>query len=417
LRAGRWAHDWSCIISRIAFVSTYPPRACGVAAFTYDLATTLGEREIVALHTPGESGLQGSYGAEVHHRIRRDVQENYSFVARQLNTNGVRVVSVQYDPDIWGGGHGDYVLDFVRELTVPFVVTLHRADRDLTAEQAAILAELTDRASAVVVMSRAAQAVVSGLAGVDRSHIALVPYGVPALPLVNSDNVKARMGMQGKSLILSFGLMEPAKGIESVVKAMPAIVRVQPSTHYLIVGAPRPDLGESDREANERELASVVARSGVGSHVERVPRYVGRTELAKWLQAADLIVAPSTRMERTVSGTVALAMGAGKAIVATRSPYAAEQLTEGCGRLVAPDAPDEIAAAAIEILANQDLRTEMGRRAYERSRPMVWWKVAAEYRRIFERVADAGKSPPGRSVGRTPGHPRVFSQTSGPLVA
>jgi glycosyltransferase involved in cell wall biosynthesis len=318
----------------------------------------------VALHTPGESGLQGPYGAEARHQIRRDVQENYRFVARQLNTNGVAVVSVQYDPDIWGGQQGDYVLDFVRELTVPFVVTVHRADRDLTAEQAAILVELTHGAGAVVVMSKAAQVVVSGLAGADRSRIELVPYGVPALPLVSSANAKPRMGMQGKSLILSFGLMEPAKGVESVVKAMPAILRAQPSA-----------------------------------------------------QAADLIVVPSTRMERTVSGTVAFAMGAGKAIVATRSPYATEQLADGCGRLVAPDAPDEIAAAAIEILADPDLQTDMGRQAYERSRPMVWWKVAAEYRRIFERVADAAESPPGRSAGRTPAHPRVFSQTSGPLVA
>ena len=371
----------------------------------------------MALHSPGEAGLQGQYGVEVRHQIRRDVPENYRFVARQLNTNGVRVVSVQYDPDIWGGGQGDYVLDFVRELTVPFVVTLHRVDRDLTAEQAAILAELTDRAGAAIVMSRAAQAVVSGLAGVDRSRIEFVPYGVPALPLVNSDGVKARMGMQGKSLVLSFGLMEPGKGIESMVEAMPAILRAQPSTHYVIVGAPRPDLGEGDREANERALATVVARSGAGSHIERVPRYVGRTELVKWLQAADLIVAPSTRMERTIAGTVAVAMGAGKAIVATRSPYAEEQLTEGCGWLVKPDAPAEIAAAGIEILADRDLRTEMGRKAYERSRPMVWWKVAAEYRRIFERVAESANGSPSRSAGRTPAHPRVLSPASGPLVA
>jgi len=414
LRAGRWTRDWSGIISRIAFVSTYPPRPCGVAAFTYDLATTLGEREIVALHTPGE---HGPYAAEVRHQIRRDVQENYHFVARQLNTNGVNVVSVQYDQEIWGGGQGAYILDFVRDLTVPFVVTLHRADRDLTAEQAAILTELAHRAGAVVVMSRAAQAVVSGLRGVDPARIELVPYGVPALPLLSSVAAKPRMGMQGKSLILTFGLMEPGKGIESVVQAMPAILRQHPSAHYVVVGAPRPDLDEIDRQAHESELASLVARSGVGTHIERIPRYVGRTELAKWLQAADLFVAPSTRIERTVTGTVAFAMGAGKAIVATRSPYAAEQLADGCGRLVAPDAPEEIAAAAIEILANQDLRAEMGRRAYERSRPMVWWKVAAEYRRIFERVADAGRSPSGRSVGRTPAHPRVFSQTSGPLVA
>ena len=368
----------------------------------------------MALNTPGE---HGPYAAEVRHQIRRDVQENYRFVARQLNTNGVRAVSIQYDPDIWGGKQGAYILDFVRDLTVPFVVTLHRADRDLTAEQAAIIAELADRAGAVVVMSKAAQAVVSELVGANRSRIDLIPYGIPDLPLVNSATAKPRMGMQGKSVILTFGLMEPEKGIESVVQAMPAIVLGHPSAHYVIVGAPRPDLGDSDREAHEREFASLVAGSAASKHIERVPRYVGRTELAKWLQAADLIVVPSTRMQRTVSGMVAFAMAGGKAIVATHTPYSTEQLAEGCGRLVAPDAPEEIAVAAIEILENEDLRTEMGRKAYERSRPMVWWKVAAEYRRIFERVADAGQAPLARSVGRTPAHPRVFSQTSEPLVA
>lgn len=367
----------------------------------------------MALNTPGD----GPYAAEVRHQIRRDVQENYGFVARQLNTNGVRAVSIQYDQEIWGGEQGAYILDFVRDLTVPFVVTLHRADRDLTAEQAAIVAELADRAGAVVVMSRAAQAVVSDLAGANRSRIEFVPYGIPDLPLISSATAKPRMGMQGKSVILTFGLMDREKGIESVVQAMPGIVREHPSAHYVIVGAPRPDLGDSEREAHDREFASLLARSAASKHIERIPRYVGRTELAKWLQAADLIVVPSTRMERTVSGMVALAMAGGKAIVATHSPYATEQLAGGCGRLVAPDAPEEIAAAAVEILEKDDLRTEMGRMAYERSRQMVWWKVAAEYRRIFERVADGGQAPLARSVGRTPAHPRVLSQTSRPLVA
>ena len=367
----------------------------------------------MALHPPGGPG---PYAAEVRHQIRRDVEENYRFVARQLNTNGVSVVSIQFEPRIWGGEHGEYVLDFVRELTVPFVVTLHHVDPDAGAEHAAIVAELADRAGAMVVMSRAAHKAVSGLPGVDPGRVELVPYGVAALPLVGSDNAKARMGMLGKSLILSFGLMDSDKGIESVVGAMPVILQAVPSAHYAIVGAARPALDGTDPESYERELGFTIARSGLGQHIERVPRFVGRTELAKWLQAADVVVAPSTRLDRTLDGTIACAMGAGKAIVATRSPYAAEQLAGGCGRLVGPDAPDEIAAAAIEILGNRELRTEMGRQAYDRSRPMVWWKVTAEYRRIFERVAEAGRPLPRATAGRTPAHPRVFSHTSGPLI-
>jgi glycosyltransferase involved in cell wall biosynthesis len=309
------------------------------------------------------------------------------------------------------------VLDFVRELTVPFVVTLHRVVHDMDAEQAAIVAELTHRAGAVIVMSEAARAVVTGLPRIDRRSLEFIPYGIPALPLVGSDNAKARMGMQGKSLILSFGLMSSDKGIESAIRAMPAIVAAAPSAHYVIVGAARASLAGSDPEAYERELGAAIARSGVADHIERVPRFVGRTELAKWLQAADLVIAPSKALDGTLGGTIACAMGAGKAIVATRSPYATEQLAGGCGRLVAPDAPEEIAAAAIELLANPDLRTEIGRQAYERSRPMVWWKVASEYRRIFERVADAGMSSPRASAGRTPAQHRAFAQTSGPLVA
>lgn len=380
-----------------------------MAAFTYDLATTVGEREVVALHPHDETG---PYPPEVRHRIRRDVQQDYEFAAQQLNQSGVNVVSVQFEPEIWGGPGGVYVLDFVRALTVPFVVTLHSVNRNVSAEQTAILAELTTRAAVSVVMSRAAQAIAGTLPGVDTGRIELIPYGVPDLPLVAPGNAKAKLGMAGRQLILSFGHSGPGKGVESVIRAMPEVVDAFPAACYVILGAARPSVSDGEREAYELALEAEIAGARLEESVRRISHFAGRTELAKWLQAADVFVAPSRLLDRTVAGTIACAMAAGKAIVATQSAYAEEQLGEGCGRLLVTDTPSQMADAIVDLLRNRDLQSDMGRQAYDRSRSMVWWKVGDVYRRIFERLADCARPSSVQSIGRTPALPAAKTQPS-----
>ena len=235
--------DGRRVIPRTAFVSTYPPRRCGIATFTHDLATAVGDREIVALHL---ADGPGPYPGEVHHRIRSDVRADYVSAAGALDRCGVDVVSIQHEYGIWGGEAGSYVLDFVHRLRMPFVVTLHTVLRSPSFLQRAVLAELVDVAAVSVVMSQAGASLLTRAYGVDPARLEIVPHGVPHLPLVAPDAVKPSLGIGPGPVILSFGLLGPGKGYELVIEAMPAVVDEFPTASL------RRARGDSSRSAPAR---------------------------------------------------------------------------------------------------------------------------------------------------------------------
>lgn len=344
----------------------------------------------MALHPANQPA---PYPAEVRHRIRRDVQADYADAAEALNDCGVSVVSVQHESDIWGGDGGAYVLDFVRALRVPCVATLHSVFAQPSVAQLRILGELTGIAQMSIVMSRSASSLLTDTYGADPSRIALIPHGVPDLPLVASDTIKPRLGLQGKTVILSFGLLDPDKGYEYAIEAMPAVIEAVPSACYVILGATHPDLRSRDGEAYRAGLEARVAALGIGRNVTFVDRFVGRVELGTWLEAADVLTTPYPSLDQSVSGALAYAMAAGKAIVSTPYAYASEQLAADRGRLVQAGSPAALSEAFIELLSDAELRSSMGRRAYDYSRKMVWWEVGAEYRRILDRVSRSAAAP------------------------
>jgi glycosyltransferase involved in cell wall biosynthesis len=383
--------DRSQPISRTAFVSTYSPRQCGIATFTYDLATTVGEREIVALHPAGEPG---PYPAEVRHRIRRDTQADYAYVAHALNDCGVKVVCLQYGHDIWGGPDGGFVLDFIRALRVPLVATLHDVPARPSPAQRAILVELVDTAAATIVMSQSAASKMGRAYGVSADRLDIVPHGVPHLPQVAADTVKPRLGLQGRSVILSFGLLEPDKGCESILDAMPAVIETVPNALYVILGATEPNRRARDGETHRAALEAHVAALGLDQNVRFVDSFVGRVELCNWLEAADIIATPYPDLDLTGSATLSYAMAAGKPIVSTPYAYAMEMLSPDRGRLVPSGSSKALAEALVELLGDPEMRASIGRRAYEHSRGMVWWEVGTQYRRIFDRaIAGAASTP------------------------
>jgi glycosyltransferase involved in cell wall biosynthesis len=372
----------SHVVVRTAFVSTYPPRRCGIAIFTHDLAASTGNREIVALHPPeGPS----PYPIEVHHRLRRDEPGDYLRIARSLD-RCVDVVSIQHEYGIWGGDDGRSVIDFVQSLRLPAVTTLHTVLQDPSAGQRAVLSELVARSAATVVMSRSAASLLETAYGVDASRLDIVPHGVLDLPLVDPETVKASLGVNGHEVILSFGLLGPGKGYELVLDALPEIVAEHPSVSYVIVGATHPDLLRTEGEAYRQRLVGQMQRLGMEGHVRFVDRFVGRVELTRWLEAADVFVTPYPKLDQIVSGTLSYAMGAGRAIVSTPYTYATELLADGRGVLVPPGSATALASALNAVLGDRALRAALGRRAHQYSRRMVWSAVGAEYGRILERV-------------------------------
>jgi glycosyltransferase involved in cell wall biosynthesis len=374
-------------ITRIAFVSTYPPRQCGIAAFTGELGRVTPDREIVALH-PAEP--IPPYAFEVHHRIRRDERSDYPRTARSLE-HCADVVSIQWDPSIWGGDDGDSVLDFVRALKLPAVATLHTLPRNPTPRQREILVELLDSVASTVVLSHAAATLLTKVYDVDPYRVEVIPYGIPDLPIMSAETIKASVALDGRVVLLSFGLLDPGKGYERVIDALPAIVAEHPNATYVIVGATHPDVIRREGETYRTALKARAEALGMAGHIRFVGEFVGRVELTRWLQAADVFVTPNPDLGTMASGPLTYAMAAGRAIVSTRYPYAAELLADGRGLLVG-SGPSAIAAGVLRLLGNDKLRMTMGARAHEHSRSMAWTRVGAAYQALFARVA--GAAPP-----------------------
>jgi glycosyltransferase involved in cell wall biosynthesis len=372
------------------FVGTYPPRRCGIATFTRDLAGATGDHEIVALHPPDGPDL---YPIEVRHRIRRDVRGDYFRTARALNQSDARVVSIQHEYGIWGGEDGESVLDFVAALAKPVVSTLHTVPHSPSRGQRRVLTGLIHASAATVVMSRSAATLLRRVYAVDPNVVDVVPHGVPHLPLVAPDSVKPRLGMAAAPMILSFGLIGPGKGYESVIGAMPAVVEADPDAYYVILGATHPELLRRDGEAYRTKLMCLAETLGVADHVLFVDRFVTRSELASWLTAADIFVTPYPNPDQIVSGTLAYAMSAGKACVSTPYAYALEMLEAGRGVVVASGSPEALAGPLTQLVRDRNLRNQLGRRAYDFSRTMIWPEVGARYRRIFDRVGSFRARP------------------------
>ena len=341
------------------------------------------------------------YPAEVHHRIRKDVASDYLRTARSLN-DCADVVSIQHEYGIWGGEDGDHVIDFLQALDVPAVVTLHTVLRDPSAHQRSILTELVRLAQASVVMSRSAADLLSASYGVDAHRVHVIPHGVPDLPLVEPFSVKSVLGVPGRDVLLSFGLLGPGKGLELAIDALPAVVAAHPNVLLVIVGATHPNLIEDGVDSYRASLVSRVRASGMGGHVQFIDRFVGKGELTQWLQAADVFVTPFPNRGQIVSGTLSYAMGAGRAIVSTPYAYAAELLANGRGVLVDPVSPATFASALNMLLGDNGLRREIGRRAYQYSRGMVWPAVGARYRPLFADVAAGAQALPGERATAAP---------------
>ncbi|MEA2536076.1 MAG: hypothetical protein QOF11_310 [Chloroflexota bacterium] len=350
----------------------------------------MDDREIVALTPPDHVG---AYPSEVHHRVRRDEWADYPRVARALDRCRIDLVSIQHEFGIWGGDDGEHVIDFVNGLRAPSVATLHTVLREPTPHQRRVLVELVEATSATVVMSRSAASLLSETYGIARERIEVIAHGVPELPLVDPNTLKASLGLEGQEVILSFGLLGPGKGYEQAIAAMPAVVAERPLARYIILGATHPDLVRKEGEAYRQSLTGRIAVLGMTKHVQLVDQFVGRRELARWLEAADLFVTPYPNLDQIVSGTLSYAMSAGKAVVSTPYAYATELLADGRGVLVEPSSVASLSDAFIGLLADPERRQAIGSRAYAHSRQMIWPEVGAAYRRLFSRVVGM---PPAR---------------------
>jgi glycosyltransferase involved in cell wall biosynthesis len=357
----------------------------------------MGDREIAVLLPPGRGT---PFPLEVHHRIRRDEQSDYAATGRALGAC-VDAVSIQFDYDTWGGDDGEHVFDLVQALDVPAIATLHAIPRAPTPRQRTVLADLIASVDATVVMSHAAATLLASEYGADPHRLNVIPHGVPDLPLADPAVIKASLGLEGRQVILSFGLLGPTKGHELMLEALPAVIAANPAVCYVIVGVTHPDLLEAEGEAYRADLVGRVKALKLGNHVRFVDEFAHRVAMTRWLQAADIVVTPYSDLDQTVSGTLSYAMGAGRAIVSTPYAYAMELLADGRGILVPTPSPSTFAAAINKVLGDDELRAALGRAAYDHSRRMVWSQVGAQYRTLFQRVGAASMGAVAARAGFT----------------
>jgi len=375
--------------TRIAFIGNYLPRQCGIATFTTDLCTALaaefGNGRIFAIPV-NDPDSSYQYPEQVRIELEQEDYSSYERAAEFLNFNGNDLVCLQHEYGIFGGIAGSHVLALLRKLKAPLVTTLHTVLRDPDSNQRAVLDEIGHLSDRLIVMSEHAASLLRDVYGVPSEKIDVIPHGVPDLPFMDPNYFKDIFGTQGKSVLLTFGLLSPNKGIENVIRALPAVLAKHPDLVYIISGATHPHIRRREGEWYREELQALAKECGVSSHVIFNNRFVSNEEMIEQVGAADIYITPYRQEAQVVSGTLAIALGAGKAIISTPYWHAKEILADGRGILVPFDSPDSIANAAIRLLDNDAERHAMRKRAYLHSRGTTWQKTAQAYMASFQRA-------------------------------
>jgi glycosyltransferase involved in cell wall biosynthesis len=373
----------------IVFVGTYPPQRCGIGTFTRDLSDAVISasdkvRGTVVAMTDAESTFE--HGERVRFEIRHGVRGDYLRAADFINYSDTRMVSIQHEYGIFGGKDGAYILDFLAELRKPTITTLHTVLDRPTASQRLIVQKISERSARLVVMSHLAVELLEKSYDISSESTHVIPHGIPEMRDAERDLNKAKFGVAGKHVLLTFGLISPSKGIELVIRALPELVTEFPDLIYLVVGATHPEvarlMGEDYRLSLKREVESL----GLRDHVVFRDQFVDDDELCTYLQAADIYITPYQNEAQITSGTLAYAMGSGAAPVSTPYWYAKELLAEGRGHLFGFGDVDGLGNALRRLLKNPMEMKRIQRSAYAFARQMIWPKVGQDYVELIQRV-------------------------------
>lgn len=383
--------------ARIAVIGNYLPRRCGIATFTTHLCEAIvdqaGDEACFAVPVNDRPGGY-AYPDRVRFEIAERDLKSYQRAADFLNISNVDVVCLQHEYGIFGGPYGSHILALLRDLRMPIITTLHTVLDEPDAGQRQVLHELAALSDCLVVMSHRAKEFLTRVYGVPEAKIALIPHGIPDVPFVDPNFYKDQFGVQGKTVLLTFGLLSPNKGIEHVIDALPAIVARCANIVYIVLGATHPHVKARDGESYRLALERRAKSHGVDAHVIFTNRFVSEEELVEWIGAADVYLTPYLSRTQIVSGTLAYTVGAGKAVISTPYWYAEELLDGGRGVLVPFADSGAIAEQVIDLLAREVDRHAMRKRAYLFGRDMIWPIVARRYLEVFTAVREARAARP-----------------------
>ncbi|MCD6304436.1 MAG: glycosyltransferase family 4 protein, partial [Planctomycetes bacterium] len=309
--------------SPIAFVSDYPPRRCGIATFTHDLCEAValqgGSRHDVFVLSMNDVPEGYPYPDRVRFEVRQSVQADYRMAAEFLNISQVSTVCLQHEYGIYGGAYGSHILALLRRLRRPLVTTLHTILKEPNEQQHLVLQEIGRLSDRLVVMSNLAAGILRDVYDVPAEKVVMIPHGIPDVPFIDPSFYKDQFGVEGRKVMLTFGLLSPGKGIEYAIEALPRIITRHPEIVYIVLGATHPHVKREFGEQYRNGLLRRVAELKLKDHVIFHDRFVKLKELCEFIGAADIYITPYLGEAQITSGTLAYALGAGKATIST--PY------------------------------------------------------------------------------------------------
>ena len=370
----------------IAFISSFAPRKCGIATFSGDLIENLRptihpsyEPFVIAMESEG--GCR--YAPPVEFSVRRNVAPDYVQARAYINFRAPEVVSLQHEFGLFGGDGGSHIRLLIERLNAPLVTTLHTVLERPSLAQLETLRYISSRSEAVVVMNARGLDMLTDIYEVPAGKVRLIPHGIPDLPHDGDDMARQKLGLSRRKVILTFGLISRNKGIEIMLRAMPAIVKAHPDVLYLVAGTTHPEVVRHEGYNYLNQLRRLVHELNLREHVVFHNEFISVETLKTFLQAAHVYVTPYAQKEQLTSGTLAFAVGTGKAVVSTPYWAAEELLARGRGCLVPFGDSQRMALEITRLLGNSRYLQAMQDRAYEYGRSFTWPKVGLAYRSLF----------------------------------
>ncbi len=373
-------------IMNIAFLSTYPPRECGLATFTEDLINEIDKIGTVQSSVIAVTSGEVYDDPRVECKMSQAQRADYVRTAHWINTY-MDLLVIEHEYGIFGGECGEYILDLAKNLKIPFIVTTHTVLQNPNPKQRSVLKRLGRLSTGVVTMAENSIPILAKVYGIEPGKVTVIPHGVPCLPVKPRDQLKIEHGLMGKQVISSFGLLSPAKGLEYGIEAVAQVVPSFDNLVYLILGKTHPSVKQTMGESYRKNLMNLAERLGVQDNIRFVDKYLTKAEVMTYLNLSDIYMTPYLSKEQAVSGTLAYAVGCGRVIVSTPYRYAQEMLGDGRGMLAEFSDADSLASCIRFVLENPLRKKEMETKTLILGKTMAWSNVAKRYTQLFTNVA------------------------------
>jgi glycosyltransferase involved in cell wall biosynthesis len=369
-------------LTNIAFLSTIPPRECGIATFTQDLIDSINETNLLNTSVIAiNNSKRQIYGNNIIFEINQNNKSEYKELAQKLNRSNIDLLVIEHEYGIYGGDHGDYLLDFIDNIEIPVIATLHTILRKPNEKQKQIIQALGSKCVKLVTMANKTRELLKTKYNIPEDKIEVIHHGVPAIRVPERQDLKKQFEFENKTIVSTFGLLSPGKGIEYAIEAISKAVKINADILYLVLGQTHP---EQKDESYREKLHALVVKHHIENNVKFVNRYLNKEEIIQYLQMSDIYMTPYLSRDQAVSGTLAYAVGYGRAIVSTPYLYATEMLSEGRGLLAKFEDADSLAECLKFILENPDQKMRMEENTMKLGKTMYWSMVAKNYIKVFK---------------------------------